>query len=131
MGATERRILELIDGGEARPFDVFPGYQKRNERRTFEYWAIGELLDELAHCPAPAVSGLEEGPFKLDLHGDRARLERYKQSRLSLTPLGEAILAGRDDFSRHNPIHRWWGGTELTNDQLWRWDPSRGALIAP
>jgi hypothetical protein len=131
LGATERRILELIDDGDAHPFDVFPGHQKRNERRTFEYWAIGELLDGLAHCPAPAVAGLEEGPFKSDLHGDRMRYERYKRSKLSLTPLGEAILAGRDDFSRHNPILRWWGGTELTNDRLWRWDPAKGALSAP
>jgi hypothetical protein len=131
LGATEMRLLQLIDDGCVHPFDLFPGYQKPNERRVFEYWAVGELLDGLAHCPAPAVTDLEEGPFKLDMHEDRARHERYKQSQLSLTPLGEAILAGRDDFSRHNPIHRWWGGTELTNDQLWRWDPAKGALIAP
>jgi hypothetical protein len=53
-----------------------------------------------------------------------------KQSRLSSTALAEAIIAGHDDFSRHNPIHRWWGGTELTNDRLWRWDPAARALIA-
>jgi hypothetical protein len=131
LGVTETRFLELINGGDVHPFDVFPGYQKRNEIRTFDYWAIGELLDGLALCPAPAVSGLQEGPFKLDMHDDRARRERYKRSELSLTPLGEAILAGRDDFSRHNPIQRWWGGTEFTNDRLWRWDPAKGALIAP
>ena len=131
LGATERRLLELIDDGCVHPFDVFPGHKHLNQRRVFEYWAVGELLDGLAHCPAPAVAGLEEGPFKLDMHQDRVRHERYKQSRLALTPLGEAILAGRDDFSRHNPIRRWWGGTELRNDRLWRWDPARGALIAP
>lgn len=131
LGATEMRLLQLIDDGCVHPFDLFPGDKKLNERRVFDYWAVGELLGGLAHCPAPAVTGLEEGPFNLDMHEDRARHERYKQSRLSLTPLGEAILAGRDDFSRHNPIRRWWGGTELTNDQLWRWDPAKGALIAP
>jgi hypothetical protein len=47
---------------------------------------------------------------------------------LSLTEFGKAIVAHKEDFSRHNPIHRWWGGTELTNDRLWRWDP---VLIAP
>jgi hypothetical protein len=25
----------------------------------------------------------------------------------------------------------WWGGTELTNDNLWRWDAANRALIAP
>jgi hypothetical protein len=131
LGATEMRMLELISEGNAGPFDVFPGHEKRNERRVFDYWQIGALLDGLADAPAPAVSGLDEGPFTDEMHDGGDRYQRYKQSRLSLTELGRAILAGRDDFSRHNPIHRWWGGTELSSDNLWRWDPENGVLIAP
>jgi hypothetical protein len=131
LGATEMRMLELISAGNAGPFDVFPGYQKRNQRRVFGYWEVGALLDGLARCPAPAVSGLDEGPFSLEMHDDRNRHERYTKSRLSLTALGEAVLTGTEDFSRHNPIQRWWGGTELTNDRLWRWNPANRALIAP
>jgi hypothetical protein len=129
LGATEMRMLELISEGNACPYDVFPGHEKRNERRVFGYWEVGALLDGLARCPAPAVSGLDEGPFTLEMHDDRDRHERYERSRLSLTELGRAVLAGRDDFSRHNPIHRWWGGTELTNDRLWRWDAVKQVLI--
>jgi hypothetical protein len=131
LGATEMRMLELISAGNAGPFDVFPGYRKRNSRRVFGYWEVGALLDGLAHCPAPAVSGLDEGPFNLAMHEDRNRHERYERSALKLTALGKAILARTADFSRHNPIHRWWGGTELTDDRLWRWDPAKRALIAP
>jgi hypothetical protein len=131
LGATEMRMLELIGEGNVGPYDVFPGDEKRNTRRVFDYWAIGALLDGLARAPAPLVSGLDEGPFTLEMHEDRDRHQRYKQSRLSLTELGEAVLAGREDFSRHNPIHRWWARTELTNDNLWRWDPASQALIAP
>jgi hypothetical protein len=131
LGATEMLMLDLISAGDARPFDIFPGDGKRNKRRVFGYWEVGCLLDGLAHCPAPAVSGLDEGPFTPEMHKDRNRHERYKGSKLRLTTLGEAILARTEDFSRHNPIHRWWGGTELTNDRLWRWDPASRALIAP
>jgi hypothetical protein len=131
LGATEMRMLELISPGNAGPFDVFPGYRSRNKRRVFGYWEVGSLLDGLAHCPAPAVSGLAEGPFTTEMHDDRDRHARYRQSTLSLTSLGEAVLAHSEDFTRHNPIHRWWGGTELTNDRLWRWDPLNRALIAP
>jgi hypothetical protein len=74
---------------------------------------------------------VDEGPFTSAMHDDRDRHARYKQTRLSLTELGQAVLAGRDDFSQHNPIRRWWGGTESTNDRLWRWDPVKQALIAP
>jgi hypothetical protein len=131
LGATEMRMLELVAAGNATPSDVFPGHQKRNTRRVFKYWEIGELLDGLARGPAPAVAGLEEGPFTDELHDDESRYTRYKQSKLSLTAFGEAVLAQTDDFSRHNPIHRWWGWTELTNDNLWRWDAANRALIAP
>ena len=62
------------------------------------------------------------------MHDECERLERYKESRLSLTALGKAILAGTEDFSRHNPIDRWWGGTRLTNDRLWRLN---SVLVAP
>jgi hypothetical protein len=131
LGATEMRMLELLSTGDASPFDVFPGHQKPNTRRVFDYWEVGSLLDGLARSPAPAVSGLDEGPFTEEMHKDRGRRTRYKESRLSLTALGKAVLTQTEDFSRHNPIHRWWGGTELTNDNLWRWDPASRTLIAP
>jgi hypothetical protein len=131
LGATEMRMLQLISAGGAGPFDVFPGDKKPNERRVFGYWEVGALLDGLAHCPAPAVSGLDEGPFTPAMHDDRHRHERYRQSKLGLTAFGKAILARTEDFSRSNPIHRWWGGTELTDDRPWRWDPANRTLIAP
>jgi len=128
LGATEMRMLELLSAGNAGPFDVFPGNRKPSQRRVFGYWEVGSLLDGLAHCPAPAVSGLDEGPFTLEMHDDANRFEQYKRSKLKLTELGKAILVQADDFSRHNPIDRWWGGPHLTNDRLWRWNP---VLIAP
>jgi hypothetical protein len=131
LGATEMRMLELISAGRAGPFDVFPGDKKRNERRVFGYWEVGALLDGLAHCPAPAVSDLDEGPFTPEMHDDRHRHERYRRSKLELTAFGKAVLTRTEDFSRSNPILRWWGGTELTNDRLWRWDPGNRSLIAP
>lgn len=128
LGASELRILELISAGYELPFDVFPHHRQRFQRRVFGYWEAGALLEALALAPVPAVSGLAEWPFTLEMHNEAERHERYKQSRLSLTALGEAILAGTEDFSHHNPIDRWWGGTHLTNDRLWRWDP---VLLVP
>jgi hypothetical protein len=131
IGATEMRMLELISANDAGPFDVVPGHRKPNKRRVFDYWEVGHLLDGLAHCPAPVVSGLDEGPFTEEMHRDRDRRERYRRSKLNLTEFGRAVLARTDDFSRRNPIRRWWGGTKLTNECLWRWDPQNRALIDP
>jgi hypothetical protein len=134
IGATETQILEFITEGGLRPGDIFArllGDEGRTKRRVFGHWEIGELLDGLARCPKPAVHGVNEGPFTLEMHEDRERRDRYNQDQLWLAPLGWAILGRKDDFSRHNPIHRWWGGTELTNERLWRWDPENKALVAP
>jgi hypothetical protein len=131
LGATEMRMLELISAGDASPFDVFPGHMKRNTRRVFGYWEVGALLDGLARGPVPALAGLEEGPFTEEMLNDDGRRARYRESTLSLTALGQSVLSQTEDFSRHNPIHRWWGGTQLTNDNLWRWDQASRRLIAP
>jgi hypothetical protein len=127
LGASEMRILELISAGYEHPSEVFPHYRQRFQRRVFDYWEVGALLEGLALAPVRAVSGLAEWPFTIEMHNQKSRLDRYKASRLSLTPLGKAILGQAEDFSRHNPIHRWWGGTELTNNRLWRWDPTLAA----
>jgi hypothetical protein len=76
----------------------------------------------------PAVAGLDDElrTIRQDNHLDRD--SAYKRSRLSLTEFGKAVVDHRDDFSRHNPIDRWWGGTHLTNDRLWRY---RSVLTRP
>jgi hypothetical protein len=127
LGATEMRLLELIARGYERTNALFYLWGLRR-RRVFSDMEIGSLLEGLAHGPRPAVAGLDDGLRALETSNLRARDEAYKRSRLSLTEFGKAIVAHKEDFSRHNPIDRWWGGTRLTNDRLWRWDP---VLIAP
>jgi hypothetical protein len=121
LGASEQRLLELISAGYVHPFDVFPHHRQRFQRRVYGYWEAGALLERLALAPTPAVSGFAESPFTLAMHDDEARYARYKKSVLRLTEFGKAILAHEEDFSRHNPIDRWWGGTHLTNNNMWRW----------
>jgi hypothetical protein len=130
LGATERRMVELVSQGYMNPIGLFP-HHAHQPHKVFGYWEAGSLLEGLARCPAPVISGLGEGPFTEEIHSLKDRHDLYKQSRLSLTDLGKAVLAGKGDFGRHNPIHRWWGGTELTNERLWRWDRGSRALVAP
>jgi hypothetical protein len=62
LGATETRMLELLAAGQVHPYDLFPGHQKPNDRRTFGYWEVGELLDGLAHCPRPPLRASTKAP---------------------------------------------------------------------
>jgi hypothetical protein len=130
LGATEMRMLERLAAGYVHPYDVLLRLDRVNERTTYDLWAMGALLDGLARCVNPAVSGLAEGPFDGAMHRSPERLTRFESSTLSLTDLGKAIVAGVDDFSDYNPIHRWWGGTELSDDNFWCWDFENQWLIA-
>jgi hypothetical protein len=122
LSATEMRLLELIARGYERPNALFH-LRTLRRRDVFGEFEIGYLLDGLAHGPRPAVAGLDDELRTLGRENYRARDAAYKRSRLSLTEFGKSILAHREDFSRHDAIDRWWGGTRLTNDRLWCWDP--------
>lgn len=127
LGATEMRLLELIALGYLATNGLFYLPTLR-QTRVFRELEIGCLIEGLAHGPRPAVVGLDDELRTLEKKKYGPRLEAFRRSRLSLTEFGKAVLAHQEDFSRHNPIDRWWGGTHLTNDRLWRWDP---VLIAP
>ena len=129
LGATEMRMLDFISGNET-PAGVLQ-FETNDSGRIFDYWEIGALLDGLGRCRTPAISGLKDGPFTMELHDDPERFRRYRTDKISLTPLGNRILAHTDDFARHNTVRRWWGGTKLTNKHLWRWDQDNHVLVAP
>jgi hypothetical protein len=127
LGATEMRMLEMIARGYSLTNALF---YLRDVRRTYVFNELEHcsLLDGLACGPRPAVTGLDDELRTLGRENVGPRLTAYRRSVLSLTEFGEAIVAHQEDFSRHNPIDRWWGGTRLTNDRLWRWNPM---LVAP
>jgi hypothetical protein len=127
LGATEMRLLELVAGGYAHT-NALLHLRGLRQRRVFSEWELRLLIKGLAHGPRPALAGLddeirglcEENCYEFD--------DAFRRSRLSITEFGNAVLDHQEDFSRHNPIDRWWGGTHLTNDNLWRYDP---VLIPP
>lgn len=127
LGATEMRMLELIGRGYANINPLFH-FQALRQTRVFNETEHGYLLDGLAFGPRPAIAGLDEELRTIRRDNLRDRHTALLRSRLSLTDFGKAIVAHKEDFSRHNPIDRWWGGTHLTNECLWRYGP---VLIRP
>ena len=122
LGATEMRMLELIASGYQNTNALFH-LRRLHRRRVFDEFELGALLEGLALGPKPAVAELDEKLRTLNYENDRGRHEIHLRCRLSLTEFGRAVVAHEEDFSRRNPIHRWWGGTELTSDRLWRYAP--------
>ena len=122
LGASEMAMLEMIASGWA---NVNPLFHFTDVRRTrvFGETELSYLLDGLAFGPRPAIAGLDEELRTIDRNNLGARHDLLLRSRLSLTEFGKSIVACKEDFSQHNPIDRWWGGTHLTNERLWRWNP--------
>lgn len=123
LGASEMRMLEMIGRGYSLTDDLFDNSTIR-QTYVFDESDYGYLLDRLSFGPTPAVVGLDEALRTMPREDLEDRAKAYKRSRLSLTSFGKAVLAHKVDFSRHNPIDRWWGGTHLTNDNLWRLNPT-------
>ncbi|WP_407188962.1 hypothetical protein [Bradyrhizobium centrosematis] len=122
LGATEMDLLDFVKDGHTDPRIV-------EEAR----W-IRDVFDENDACDALLELGAYSAPpIRL---GDPAfdNEDRYfgrSEWKVTLTELGRSLLAREDDMWRHNPIKRWWGGTELTNERLWRWDRESRLLVAP
>jgi hypothetical protein len=152
LGATERRLLRLAerqgwwDEAARLGIDVADERLKEADRtlgrlieRTLELgeslplweFEMDEKLVDLAAAPCPALSGITERSCDLQMYLDRARYRQFRDSPVWLTDLGRRLVARGDDWSRHNPVHRWWGGTRLTNATLWRWNAESGQLSPP
>ena len=143
LGATARRILTLTEkqewwieaerrgrdmsdhalSDEERSLSRLVGrVVQASEQVPLWYSEIEELICDLAAAPVPALFGVTEAHVEVELLQDSERHRRFQQSSVRLTELGHRILAGTTDWSEHNTVHRWIGGTRLTNENLWRWD---------
>lgn len=153
LGASARQILRLVErqgwwddiekrGGtikdptvpdrERTPQALIHRFGRSGPRRPLWYCEIEQILCAMGTAPHPAINGItERGCDLAALHDDEARATRFRTAVLTLTDFGRRLVAGEDDWSRHNPLLRWWGGTRLTNDTLWRWDPNTKTLFPP
>ena len=126
LGLTETTLLDLVGRPDATWTSVAGGYHRSGHPPTIPWSEAELLLHRLASCAAPAVSGFVLDPFR-DPPEPGGRFDRdlflsHRKTPLSLTPLGRDLNGRKTDFTRHNPVARWLGGTRLTTDRLWRWD---------
>jgi len=94
---------------------------------------IWKAIWDLAAGQTPALSGLPLDPFHYfsDNISDQEKRKLCFKSQPKLTPYGEALLSERAVWSENNIIDYWWGGTHITNDNLWTFDAKTSKLFAP
>ena len=111
LARSERQLLAAVaDGADTIPA-AFAAAQEREAAVYLGDAAFTRYADRMARGPAPLL--------------------RCDGDTLGVTDIGRAVLDEREDRIRVNGIQRWWGGTRLTAESLWRWDADRRALRPP
>src|SRR4051812_40468906 len=128
LSRTERNALETIAAGARTPPASFVASQRLEESPFLgDTWFFR------------ALSGLGQGERRLVETENREPLppapplgdgERFARLQVRLTTLGELVLNGEADKIQLVGVDRWIGGTHVTPDNLWLWDPVELKLIS-
>jgi redox-sensitive transcriptional activator SoxR len=127
LSRTERAALQTIAAGARTPPASFVAMQRLEEAPflgdTWFYRALStlgqgknRLLESDDGTPLPPPPPL----------GDAQLFARLQ---LRLTANGERTRRGESDRIELLGIDRWIGGTHLTSDDVWRWDPIELKLV--
>jgi hypothetical protein len=130
LSRTQHDWLEEIAANPQKMLEALGRFMELR-KPTHGYWRLGAILIDMFNAKEPAITGLSIPSFDLALHEDRERHRAFREAVPRLTPFGEALRAGKADYAAHNTIDRWWGGTHLTNANLWRWNAAAASLVAP
>lgn len=125
LGRIEQRALELITGGLREFGDLFATFGNAEAEfglGDFQFWLA---LRNLANAREPLLTMTHAA-----MAGQALNFEALRQTHVELTPTGESILQGEDDYIRMNGIDLWLGGVHLLSDgKIWRWNETTQRLV--
>ena len=129
LSRTERSALQAIAAGARTPPAAFVAAQRLEEAPFLgDAWFYR------------ALSVLGQGTTRLLETDDGKPLppppplgdsQLFARLQLRLTATGERTLRGEADRVELLGIDRWVGGTHITPDNTWRWDPTERKLVRP
>jgi redox-sensitive transcriptional activator SoxR len=124
LSTTERRALQAVADGATTPIATFVAAPQREPVRFLgDAWffraltGLGPLLETTEGKPLPAPPPLSDGNV-------------FARLPIRLTRDGERVLRGEVDRIELVGIDRWVGGTHVTEENVWRWDPPARALTS-
>ncbi len=120
LSRTERRLLELAAGGTVELSAAFPRMHADEEVYYITDMSLATLADTLSRTSPPLLTLTRRRVPDGELPQVTLR------DTVTLTDIGRAVLAGRQDRVATCGIDRWLGGVHLHGDaDLWRWDDER------
>jgi hypothetical protein len=128
LGLTEERALTVLMSGQRAVGEIYRLTQAQESAQFLGDASFFRLLDDLALAPQPLVTSAASasyagGPVPLTIGVS-------PDARIRITEAGRLAVGGKFDHAVENGIERWFGGTLVTPESLWRRD-LKGQLIAP
>jgi hypothetical protein len=128
LSGTERRALQAIAAGADSPPAGFVAAQRLEDAPFLGDTWFFRTLSQLGRGDARLVESDDGSPLPpAPPLGDP---QTYVRLRLRLTARGERALAG-EAVDAGRELDRWVGGTHVTHQNPWRWDPAAGTLVPP
>jgi Domain of unknown function (DUF1835) len=121
LSLTERLILQLLAEAPRTVGQTF--HQLMMEREPLPW-----LSDLLFRFIVENIKRVEQPMFTAAFDGGDH--QPWPQERLTITPLGRAVLAGTVDWLSLRPPARWLGGVLIPRaGPCWRWDASTASAV--
>ncbi len=120
LSRTERRLLELADGGGLELSEAFPRMGDGDRWYHVTDSSLALIAETLAHTAPPLLT--------LDL--STAEHDHVLRARVELTDAGRLVLSAAHDRVATCGIDNWLGGVHLhSGGRIWRWDDQRQQII--
>jgi redox-sensitive transcriptional activator SoxR len=124
LSGTERRALRAVAEGAATPAAAFAAYQQLEPAPFLGDAWFFRTLAGLAGLVETPEGPLPPPPPLGDAHA-------FLHVPLRLTSEGERVLRGEADRVELLALDRWVGGTHVTRERAWRFDPDARRLLPP
>jgi hypothetical protein len=120
LSLTQRLILEVLAEQPRTIGQVFRDLMHERDKLPFlTDLMLADFVKAMKCVSEPVFTGAFD-----------AEDRRWFRERLTITPLGRAVLAGEVDWLSLSPPERWIGGTCIrAHRSCWRWDERRGPVL--
>jgi hypothetical protein len=126
LSGTERRALHAIAAGAMTPAAAFLAAQQHEEAPFLGDAWFYRVLAGLGRGPVRLVETVDGDPLPAAPPLSDGHV--FARLPLRLTGEAESVLRGESDRVELLGVDRWVGGSHVTPDSLWRWDPERCRL---
>lgn len=126
LSRLEFEVLAVLALGYGKLVEIFLNVDRHEQRPHFEDVDLWRCLNQLARQPFAMV--VISGNKPLPLWNPPRRLIEWT---VGITDVGLEVVHGKQDAVVMNGVDRYLGGVHLKGNSVpWRWDGSRGTLIA-